>query len=61
MRGSEQYRALMGEPTLREKLVRALRVPRPAFAVASAIISLFWLRIPKAVVATEEPGAVPAQ
>ena len=32
-----------------------------AFALASAIISLFWLRIPKAVVVSEEPGVVPAQ
>jgi ACS family tartrate transporter-like MFS transporter len=32
-----------------------------AFAIASAIISLFWLRIPKAVVASEEPGVVPAE
>jgi ACS family tartrate transporter-like MFS transporter len=32
-----------------------------AFALASAIISLFWLRIPKAVVASEEPGVVPAE
>src|SRR5215211_4476008 len=32
-----------------------------AFAIASAIISLFWLRIPRAVVASEEPGVVPAE
>ncbi|MGE0258219.1 MAG: MFS transporter [Alphaproteobacteria bacterium] len=32
-----------------------------AFAIMSAIISLFWLRIPKAVVVSEEPGVVPAQ
>jgi MFS transporter, ACS family, tartrate transporter len=32
-----------------------------AFALMSAIISLFWLRIPKAVVASEEPGVVPAE
>ena len=32
-----------------------------AFAIMSAIISLFWLRIPKAVVASEEPGVVPAE
>jgi ACS family tartrate transporter-like MFS transporter len=32
-----------------------------AFAIASAFISLFWLRIPKAIVASEEPGVVPAE
>ena len=32
-----------------------------ACAVASALISLFWLRIPKAVMASEAPGAVPAE
>ena len=32
-----------------------------AFALMSAVISLFWLRIPKAVVASEEPGVVPAE
>jgi len=32
-----------------------------ACAVISALISLFWLRIPKAVVASEEPGAIPAR
>lgn len=32
-----------------------------AFALMSAIISLFWLRIPKAIVASEEPGVVPAE
>jgi hypothetical protein len=29
--------------------------------VASALISLFWLRIPKAVAVSEEPGVVPAR
>jgi hypothetical protein len=32
-----------------------------ACALASSLISLFWLRIPKAVAASEEPGVVPAQ
>lgn len=32
-----------------------------ACALMSALISLFWLRIPKAVVASEEPGVVPAR
>jgi ACS family tartrate transporter-like MFS transporter len=32
-----------------------------ACAVASALISLFWLRIPKAVAVSEEPGVVPAR
>ena len=31
------------------------------FAMISAMISLFWLHIPKAVVASEEPGVVPAE
>jgi hypothetical protein len=30
-------------------------------AIASALISLFWLRIPRAVAASEEPGVVPAE
>ena len=33
----------------------------PPCALVSAVISLFWLRIPKAVVASEEPGVVPAE
>jgi ACS family tartrate transporter-like MFS transporter len=32
-----------------------------ACAIASALISLFWLRIPKAVAPSEEPGVVPAE
>jgi transmembrane sensor len=45
MRRMEQYRQLLGEPTLRERLVRMLRSPRPAFAVAglAAIVAVVWL------------------
>jgi len=45
MRRMEQYRQLLGQPTLRERLVRILRSPRPAFAVAglAAIVAVVWL------------------
>lgn len=45
MRRMEQYRQLLGKPTLRERFVRALRSPRPAFAVVglAAIVALVWL------------------
>jgi transmembrane sensor len=44
MRRMEQYRQLLGQPTLRERLVRALR-SRPAFAVAglAALVAVVWL------------------
>jgi transmembrane sensor len=45
MRGSEQYRALLGTPTLRERMVSALRGPRwAALAVGlAAIVAFVWL------------------
>lgn len=45
MRRMEQYQQLLGQPTLRERLVRVLRSPRPAFAVAglAAIVAVVWL------------------
>jgi transmembrane sensor len=45
MRGNERYQGLLGQPTPRERLVRALRSPRPAFAVAglAAIVAVVWL------------------
>ncbi len=45
MRHSEQYRALLGERTLRERIVTALRAPRWAAATASvaAIAAVAWL------------------
>ena len=39
----------------------AASMPWRPVALVSAMISLFWLRIPKAVVASEEPGVVPAE
>jgi transmembrane sensor len=47
MRGSEQYRVLLGQPTLRERIVSGLRAPR-WFAVAVgtvAVIAFVWLAI----------------
>jgi len=38
-----------------------MKLSRCATVGASALISLLWLRIPKAVVATEKPAVVPAQ
>jgi len=45
MRRMDQYRELLGRPTLRERLVRAVRSPRPAFAVAglAAVVAVAWL------------------
>jgi transmembrane sensor len=45
MRGSEQYRTLLGKPTLRERLVRSLRAPRWASVAAAtaAIVMVVWL------------------
>jgi transmembrane sensor len=45
MRGNEQYRALLGEPTLRERLVNALRAPRWVAAAVgtAAIVMVVWL------------------
>jgi transmembrane sensor len=45
LHNNERYRALLGQPTLRERLVHALRSPRPAFAVAglAAIVAVVWL------------------
>lgn len=45
MRGSEQYRALLGTPTLRERLVSALRGPRWAAVTigVAAIVAFVWL------------------
>jgi transmembrane sensor len=45
MRGSEQYRALLGQPTLRERLVGALRAPRWAAVAVSvvAVVAVAWL------------------
>lgn len=47
MRGSEQYRALLGKPTLRERLVSVLRAPRwVAVAVSvAAIVAVAWLGV----------------
>jgi transmembrane sensor len=45
MRGNEQYRALLGEPTLRERMVSLLRAPRwAAIAAGSAVVvAIVWL------------------
>jgi transmembrane sensor len=45
MRGSEQYQALLGKPTPRERLVSALRAPRWAAvaAGAAAVVVVVWL------------------
>ncbi|HEV8333470.1 MAG TPA: FecR domain-containing protein [Steroidobacteraceae bacterium] len=45
MRGSEQYRALLGKPTLRERLVGALRAPRWVAVAggAAALVAVVWL------------------
>jgi transmembrane sensor len=45
MRRMEQYRQLLGRPTLRERLVGVLRSRRPAFALAglAAIVAVVWL------------------
>jgi transmembrane sensor len=47
MRSSEQYRALLGKPTLRERLVSALRAPRWAAlaATTAAIAMVVWLGV----------------
>lgn len=47
MRGSEQYRALLGKPTLRERLASVLRAPRwVAVAVSvAAIVAVAWLGV----------------
>ena len=47
MRESEQYRSLLGQPTLRERIVSGLRAPR-WFAVAvgtAAVAAIVWLGI----------------
>jgi transmembrane sensor len=47
MRGSEQYRALLGQPTLRERVVGGLRARR-WFAVAvttATVVTFVWLGI----------------
>ena len=47
MRESDQYRKLLGQPTLRERIVSSLRAPR-WFAVAvgtAAVIAVMWLGI----------------
>jgi transmembrane sensor len=45
MRDSEQYQALLGKPTLRERLVSVLHAPRWAAAAVSvaAVIAVAWL------------------
>jgi transmembrane sensor len=45
MRSGERYQSLLGEPTLREKTLSALRAPRrAAFAVAvAAVAAIVWL------------------
>ena len=45
MRGREQYRALLGKPTLRERMVSALSAPRwVAIAVGSAaVVAIVWV------------------
>ena len=47
MRDSEQYRALLGKPTLRERIVSGLRSPRwAAVAVGTAaFVAVVWLAI----------------
>jgi transmembrane sensor len=45
MHSSEQYRMLLGKPTLRERLVSALRAPRwaPVAATTAAVAVALWL------------------
>jgi transmembrane sensor len=45
MRSSEQYRALLGKPTFRERMVSALRAPRWAAITISAatLVVVVWL------------------
>src|SRR5688572_14036677 len=45
MRSHEQYRTLRGKPTLRERLVSALRAPRwaPVAATTAAVVMVAWL------------------
>jgi transmembrane sensor len=45
MRANEQYRALLGTPTLRERVISLLRAPRwAAVAVGSAaVVAMVWL------------------
>jgi transmembrane sensor len=45
MRSSERYRALLGKPTLRERLVSSLRTPRwaPVAATTAAVVMIVWL------------------
>ena len=45
MRGNEQYRALLGEPTIRERMVSLLHAPRwVAIAVGSAaVVAIVWI------------------
>jgi transmembrane sensor len=45
MRGSEQYRALLGEPTVRERIISALRTPRWVAVAAgtAAVVMAVWL------------------
>lgn len=47
MRSSEQYQALLGNPTLRERLVSAVRAPRwAAVAVGTAaVVAITWLAL----------------
>jgi transmembrane sensor len=47
MRSSERYRALLGRPTLRERLVGALRAPRLAAITVgvAAIVAVVWLGV----------------
>lgn len=47
MRDSEQYRALLGKPTLRERMVSAFRPPRWAAVAAGvvAIAAVAWLAL----------------
>lgn len=47
MRGSDEYRALLGQPTLRERIVSTLHAPRwAAVAVGSAALAtIVWLAL----------------
>lgn len=63
MRGSEQYRALLGKRTLRERMVSALRGPRwAAVAVGVAsLVAVLWLGFPGALPFLHRPTHVATQ
>jgi transmembrane sensor len=64
MRDNEQYRALLGKPTLRERMVSVLRPPRWAVVAAgvAAIVAVAWLALSLDVVAfLHRPAQVATQ